>query len=472
MINSHRFLHFLILILILSCSRATNPDIDRGASYLFEEGFPEVRVSAIGYLTPADQAYINVTSDIVYSSLVYRYTDDENLARITIETMITGKDDGSTFSETERQSLEIERTDDSYVQSLEVYTYETDIYVNPGRYNIAVTVVDEATGKQTVRETDTYIPDPGFEGVNLTSVRLLGKDLNDETPQYTPVTTYSIPSRVDSLFFSYQVMNNREDEPLDLISRLIKFESDSQPAIPMNFNNPSASSLIYKGIDYTEYDVLEQVSRVIDQSGSVNIEFQTPILEEGNYRFEVQSENLDKKQFYKARDFSIKPDNYPTLRTPRELAEPLIYLMDRRDHERLMSISNPDSLKAAMDRFWITNINNSARARSVIQKYYERVEEANKQFSNYKEGWKTDLGMIYILFGQPWYVESRLRRMYWSYSYDRTDPRLNFYFEAPKVRNEFFPFDHYLLIRHRDYHNVQYQQVQLWLSGQILTTNI
>ena len=38
----------------------------------------------------------------------------------------------------------------------------------------------------------------------------------------------------------------------------------------------------------------------------------------------------------------------------------------------------------------------------------EEIEEANKQFSNYKEGWKTDMGMMYILFGPPWYIESTL----------------------------------------------------------------
>jgi GWxTD domain-containing protein len=472
MIHNRTILLLLIFYCCIACSRAFNPNIDRGAAYYYEDGFPEIRVLAIGYLSPTDQAYVNITSDIVYSSLIYRSVDDQNLATITVTTMITGKDEGSTFTNTNRETLDLEKQDDSYSRSLEVYTIENDIYVPAGNYHIAVTVTDETTGKQTLRETEAFIPDPGYEGIHLTSVRLLGKDLGLENPKYSPITTYDVPARHDSLLFTYQLMNNRQNNPLIITSRLLKFDSDSVSAVPMNHNNYSSSSLPYKGIDYSQYEVLQQIPRVVDPSGIVDIDFQTPLLAEGNYRFEIFSDDLDKDQFYRARDFSIKPDNYPTLRTPRELAEPLVYLMDRRDHERLMSISDPDSLKAAIDRFWITNINNSARAKSVIQKYYERVEEANKQFSNYKEGWKTDLGMIYILFGQPWYVESRLKRMYWSYSYDRTDPRLNFYFEAPRIRNEFFPFDHYLLIRHRDYYNVQYQQVQLWLTGQILTTNI
>jgi GWxTD domain-containing protein len=154
------------------------------------------------------------------------------------------------------------------------------------------------------------------------------------------------------------------------------------------------------------------------------------------------------------------------------LAEPLAYLMGRNDYRDLMAIEDPDSLKEAIDRFWLENVGSMNRARNVISLYYERVEQANKQFSNFKEGWKTDMGMIYILFGPPWYVERRLNRMQWSYSYDRTDPSYNYYFEKPRMRNEFFPFDNYLLQRSQGYFNLQYQQVQLWITGQILNTNI
>jgi len=175
---------------------------------------------------------------------------------------------------------------------------------------------------------------------------------------------------------------------------------------------------------------------------------------------------------YKARDFSIKSENYPAIVTPRELAEPLIYLMDRREHEKMMKIQDPDSLKEAIDRFWLSNIGNMNQAKTVINLYYERVEQANKQFTTFKEGWKTDLGMMYILFGPPWYVDRYLNTLVWSYSYDRTDPRYNYTFERPSMKNEYFPFDNYLLQRNQGYFNIQYRQIQLWLSGGILTTRI
>jgi hypothetical protein len=96
------------------------------------------------------------------------------------------------------------------------------------------------------------------------------------------------------------------------------------------------------------------------------------------------------------------------------------------------------------------------------------VEEANKQFSNFKEGWKTDPGMIYILFGPPLYYDQYIDRMAWFYSYDRGDLRESFYFDKPKIRHPSYPFDNFILMRDFYYDSVEYQQQQIWLSGLIL----
>jgi GWxTD domain-containing protein len=289
---------------------------------------------------------------------------------------------------------------------------------------------------------------------------------------YVPITTYTVSAGLDSLKFMFQITNNDAEDPLVIRSRLLKYEADSTAARPMHFNNYSPSSIQYVGVEMREPEEIDNVTRRLDQPGSVLIEFKYELLDRGVYRFEVQTTDEEGEEIYKARDFSIKSDNYPALQSPRELAEPLIYLMDRDDHEEMMEIQHPDSLKEAIDRFWLSNIGNMNTAKSVISLYYERVELANKQFTTYKEGWKTDPGMIFILFGPPWYVDRYLNTMVWSYSYDRTDPRYNYRFERPQMKNEFYPFDNWLLERNQGYFNVQYRQTQLWLTGGILTTRI
>ncbi|HBQ61766.1 MAG TPA: GWxTD domain-containing protein, partial [Balneolaceae bacterium] len=85
---------------------------------------------------------------------------------------------------------------------------------------------------------------------------------------------------------------------------------------------------------------------------------------------------------------------------------------------------------------------------------------------------KTDPGMMYILFGPPIYSDQFSDQMFWSYSYNQDDPERNFLFVRPKLKNRYFPFNHYILQRNSYYHTVYYQQTERWRTGTILNTNL
>lgn len=470
-------LSFYSLLLILAalqfngCVRSANPDVERGSFFFFRDGYPEVRMSSIGLLSETDEAQINVTTDIVLGSLIYSTLEDKRTAQVSLEIRILQRE--GEFSKTVQRRFSVESEFEGGFLSQDVFTHDETLIVQPGIFDVSVTVADLSSGKAVSRQSEAVIPDPFNPEINLTTVRLLGKarNLEPDAP-FFPITTYTVSAALDSLKFLFQVTNNDMDEPLEIRSRLLSFRADTTAARPMHFNNYSPSSLAYQGIDMRNPEVVDQVTRRLDQPGSVLIEFKYEMLPRGNYRFEVETSGGRAQDLYRARDFAVKSENYPAIVSTRELARPLIYLMDRREHEALMEIEDDEELKEAIDRFWLSNIGNANQARAVINLFYERVEQANKQFTTFKEGWKTDPGMMYILFGPPWYVDRYLNTMVWSYSYDRSDPRYNYVFQRPNMRNEFFPFDNYLLQRNQGYFNVQYRQVQLWLTGAILTTRI
>lgn len=461
----------LSVLLLSSCAKSINQNIDRGAEYLFREGYPEVRMSAIGLFDEQGNSGIDVTGDIVYGSLVYKEVEKKQTANLTIEIRIVSSEDESDSVITETFDVTVSEEDNNITNSQNLFSVDKRFQVPPGSYTVYFTVIDQNSRQHTTRQTSTVIPNPEVQHPVLTNIRLLGKNNEAENPSYNTVTTYDVPGKIDSLKFIFQVTNGDAENPVTIQSELIRFESDTSYARSMSFRNPSPSSIEYKGIDYDERTTIQSSQRVLNQTGSVLVEFVFPIQQRGNYRFTAQtgnSENGDNAQ-YKARDFSIKSANYPTIKTPRELARPLAYLMGEKDYKKLLNINKADSLKRAIDAFWLKNVGNKAKARQVIELYYQRVEEANKQFSNFKEGWKTDPGMMYILFGRPLNYEDRLNTMTWFYSYNREDPRKTFRFTQPKLKHAAYPFEHYLLQRNFYYDNVQYQQVQRWLSGLVLT---
>ena len=469
----------IMLMFLMACSRAFDPDIRTGSHPHLTDGLPEVMISAIAFLDERDQPVIDVDVDVVYGSLIYREQEGVFRGTATIQTdilkVIDASEDDYTRVASKREVIEIAERNSSITDSGEMFAHRERISVSPGKYLVIVQVTDGNSDKFSRRRANVTVFHPESDEPNLTHIKVLGPDTRDRTREF-PLTTYTIPGTADTLTFEYQVIRPEGTAPLAVRMRLLKIESDTTTPRPMSGVTPTTGSLAYRGINYNSTEVMESQERILEEeTGTITIEYRTARPPRGAYRFEVEvvDDGGDGEVLlYKARDFSSMSNNFPNIISSRELAQPLVYLMRRSEYRDIMAIEDRDSLKHAIDRFWLSNIGDKEQASRVIRKYYERVEEANKQFSNFKEGWMTDMGMVYVLFGPPWYVERSLDTMVWIYGYNRADPRRVFYFRRTRMASDTRPFEHYVLQRHSAYHSVEYEQIQRWLSGTILTRPI
>jgi len=459
-------LTFIVAVLTLSsCNSSKNVNIERGTGYNFQAGKPEFRTSAFGYIDEKKGPNLQIRAEIVKGSLIYKSKFDSLWANVAIDIQVQDISDPKNVVSSKHLERHIATTDKSIKSTRETMDLEYTMKVKPSRYRVVINVKDLNSDKNVTQSVETYIPETETGAYSLSKVQMYGK-VNGK--DWNPIDTYDVKGRVDSLRFVFQVISEKTDKQMTLNTRLLRFKADTSYARPMHYSNYSPSSIEYKGIDYDEDTELQSNQRILTNYSSVFIEYKFANQKRGNYRFEVTAKKEGQDDVYKARAFSVKSKNYPAVSSTREMARPMIYLMGKKDYKKMMAISDNDSLKKEIDRFWLKHIGNASRAKDVIQMYYERVEEANKQFSNYKEGWKTDLGMIYILFGPPWYTENHLKEMDWYYSYNREDPDYSYIFYQPKLKNKYYPFYHYIFQRNNYYYTVEYQQRQLWLTGQIL----
>jgi GWxTD domain-containing protein len=462
----------MLMLLLVSCRSQQMSNIDRGADVVYREGYPEIRVLASGLFDEDDMPGIDLYIDVVKGSLIYRSENNLFTANmdITIQVYQIVNND-KTLIQNRTDVVTVSDANPRVSESGEMAKLSQRIPLLPGSYEIIVSVVDRSSGKQSIGRTSTTIPDPESDIIGVTDILLLGKNNNNDDG-FVPITTYFVQSRYDTLKFQLQVtrLDNEEETLVDM--KLSTFVADTSHARELAAIQTSPGSIAYKGIEYSNDKELFTSSRILrSETGSILIEYITPIPRNGNYRFEANiSHGSDSKILYKAREFNITTANFPSVRNIREFAQPLAYLMGRREFNELSRITSPDSLKTAIDVFWLSDMRNSNKARQVIELYYTRVEQANKQFSNFKEGWKTDMGMIFILFGPPYYVENNLDSSIWYYSYNRYDPRTTFRFVRPRIANQYFPYQHYILQRDSFYHSVEYEKVQMWRSGHILNT--
>lgn len=149
-------------------------------------------------------------------------------------------------------------------------------------------------------------------------------------------------------------------------------------------------------------------------------------------------------------------DDYPRVTTPRRMIESTRYICTQQEFETLMKSASP---KASLDSFWISVAGNADRAVEMIREYYSRVEQANRLFFSYCEGWKTDRGMIYIIFGPPTSVYRSDTEEMWIYG--ETNNFRSLQFEFLKVNNPFTVND-FILHRQENYKSYWYNAIERW----------
>jgi GWxTD domain-containing protein len=181
-----------------------------------------------------------------------------------------------------------------------------------------------------------------------------------------------------------------------------------------------------------------------------------------------QSFYLERKGFYFIQkdtsgfigvSIRVQDKYYPRFVSIDDLYDPVIYLSTTRESQKLYS---SEEKKRAFDQFWLSMANSPDQAKKIIREYYQQVEEANLLFTGYKEGWKTDMGMLYIILGSPDMIYNNGFTEEWYYSKREQLPGINFTFT--RIKN-LFARNHYVLLRKEQYKNYWYQVINEWRSG-------
>ena len=156
-------------------------------------------------------------------------------------------------------------------------------------------------------------------------------------------------------------------------------------------------------------------------------------------------------------------DNYPRVATVSDMIGPIAYLASSVEFNELINQTNK---KLAVDNFWLESAGNVQTAREMIRVYYNRVFFANYFFTSYKEGWKTDRGMMFIVYGPPNILTKRGDTEIWVYYRKKSREPLQFTFTrhaSPYTQNDF-------MLERNFVNSMWVQAVRDWRSGKIFYT--
>lgn len=194
----------------------------------------------------------------------------------------------------------------------------------------------------------------------------------------------------------------------------------------------------------------------------LNLEFDTSYIPTKTYFVIPKKGNYAIGEGDKRVNFVAYENKFPKPSVIRELIDPIIYIASDGERSSLKQAASP---KKKLDEFWLKLGIEKDKTRNLIKTYYNHVKEANIFFTKHKEGWKMDMGMIYIIFGTPNQVFRTDISETWYYAkiQNQGDP-IRFVF-VKKIGP--FGDTYYELQNNQAYTSAWYTALELWRRGEI-----
>lgn len=139
-----------------------------------------------------------------------------------------------------------------------------------------------------------------------------------------------------------------------------------------------------------------------------SFQFQNPVVLPNDYFYVVKKDSNDMVGVTVVKCLPY----YPKFKQLSELVASMHYILNASEKKAMRGANN---LRQSFDSFWLNTFKTKSRARNAIRNYFSWVEQANALFTDFKQGWKTDRGMLFIVYGVPDEVYRTLNSEEWYY---------------------------------------------------------
>jgi GWxTD domain-containing protein len=442
-------------------SELDSPDAGRSAAY--QPGLPNFDMEVLATLR-AGEPGLDLYLSLPHASLVYTRDGSGFKARARYDVVVRN-DDGGGRVRSAQYADTLRLPTYASTQSFRPFIRQERLEVEPGTYVVEVTLTDEETSKTVEHVQRVTVPgsfgEPAMSRMHI-EVKRPGE-------AFEPHVALSVPTGFDSLRSTIDLYQIRAGAILRL--QLQQLESDTSVARSGFWLSYARSSLQFKGVDFdaAPMDTIQATSRTLELGANVvTVEINLPPLEPGMYRIlmEARAEEGQPPFAEQSREFAVRQADFPRLTEVDDLISALAYIASEREYEFISEGETLLERRRRFDAFWGSLFNDRRVASGIVRLYYERVEQANLLFTTHKEGWKTDRGMVYVLFGPPHYVENRLDTETWHYDLSSRSGLSTFVFERASFYSARRPaFENWVLQRSNSYETVWRRAIRRWRQG-------
>jgi len=290
----------------------------------------------------------------------------------------------SVFNKVYKEEITTPKTDIEYLANNSQIVIK-NIFLKPGDYKVKISMFELSTKKHSEQEKNVSIRDFQTDPLSISDIMVVSKlDKVSGRSYITPCVSRNV-SELNTSYLFFFVYRNSELQSINVHCRIIDSQNNQIFAREDTLD-------ITKGIDIENrlFITVPTANIPIDKF-KIEVTASTPqytisktgTLENQNINFPIDLNNLD--EAISQLQYIAKDDEWDFIKDGKTDAEK----------------------KKRLIEFWNSkDPSPSTKKNEVLIEYYKRINYADKHFSTpYTKGWKTDMGMVYIIFGLPSNIE-------------------------------------------------------------------
>lgn len=327
--------------------------------------------------TPLLRLYLQFVND----NLTFIKNDSGFIAQVQIDVLMSEKDHDFVFNRSFNR--DITTSNFALTNSREATnTLETDIPVEPGRYDANIIVMDKNTNKQFNRKLEFTVYTPGLpqKGVSLSDIVFFSRFETDSAgniSSFQPNLTSNFSGAEDNIYAYFNTFTQNSNDSIQIV---YKVKDDQGLVVQQNRYGTLASN------HFMEHFI--RLNRYTFNRTRYSIEISVGVGDNWVVRNNIFS-------FF----WKFAPNTIEDL----DLALKQLKYIAPEDSVKYFLKREFDEKRAFFQRYWKRHDPNpDTEVNELMEEYYRRVNFSNQNFSiTGVPGWLTDRGRIYIKFGQP-----------------------------------------------------------------------
>ena len=339
------------------------------------------------YSTEGTHSRVDLYMEIPLKNLEFKRSRKDKasyVSRLDMNIDVVDKDDNEVYNNLSKEEITTRETGQEYLsQNSQILT--RNLFLPPGEYTVKVSLFEKNSKKRTEKSQAITVNDFDSPPLSISDVMIVSRILNSEGKKIITPDIQRNAGVVDTFYLFFYVYKNNEDPRVDLNCRI--FDAEKKEVFAKS-----------ETLDFTTGIAFQ--NQVIIAVPAAEMSF-------GKYTIELTAASSNFNASEKSGFQNFSPDFPIALKDIDILIDQLQYIA-KDDEMDFMRDGNTDieKQKRFLDFWKKKDPSPNTKRNELMQEYYRRLLNATKLFSTtYTPGWKTDMGMVFIIFGEPSNIE-------------------------------------------------------------------